>query len=147
MIRADIEATKHGQRQVQGGWVLSIFVHPDDMNDALAACPLGTHFTVSFQERNEFGEKQGSGAYDAKAVQRAALLCKDPQFRIFAAEGVTGIHMLDESMADDWLKSKLGIKSKKEIGSDPVVRHKFLVLMDHFNKWKLTRSAEDEAGV
>lgn len=148
-MQGNFEGKKHAIRQTQDGWVVSFVVHPNDMTPEFAASPLGTRLMIGYAEIGEDEEPKtakvvdlskslrGKEAYAQKdameqATARACILCKDLKFQLWISTQTTrGVTLLDPA---DWLRWKLGIKSRNEISSDLRAYREFLALEESFKQ-------------
>lgn len=92
------EAKKHGYRQTKDGVVVSFVLHPNDVDAALAAAPLGTMYALGIVEveagispqPDEVVEVEAAVSVDLATpaaqwinipyTQQAGIRCNDPEF-------------------------------------------------------------------
>lgn len=146
-MQGNFEGKKHAIRQTQDGWVVSFVVHPNDMTPEFAASPLGTRLMIGYAEIGEDEEPKtakvvdlskslrGKEAYAQKdameqAVARACILCDDLKFKLWASKQIPpGSDFPD---ATEWLRRRLGVKSRNEISGNDRAFQAFLALETQF---------------
>ncbi|HEY2011388.1 MAG TPA: hypothetical protein VGH23_20535 [Rhizomicrobium sp.] len=132
------EAKKHSYRQTKEGVVVSFVMHPNDVDAALAAAPLGTVYAIGILEvpagispaedalENSEDNDQGDGnvvsltqpetkaaptgqGWDALPyMQQAGIRCNDPQFQGWLA-------VADAEKAADAVRIFCKVESRRHI--------------------------------
>ena len=138
------EAKKDGFSQLQNGSVkLSLTVHPNDVAVILdfVKAPMGTRYAVVIVEIGDDEQPVGKPADKAekspgqRAVIRAALLCKDPEFWKWARVG-------DERDAILHVHMKCGVQSRAEFAKSTGALRTFLTMETTFQQ-QTGRMAEE----
>jgi hypothetical protein len=148
------EAVKVSYRQNKDGMVVSFAIHPSDLPPELALAPVGTRVLLAVAEivegkaepEPEFvphpvpiipprpkdpaksaraRETYAMQGEPERAVTRSAMRVKNPAFQKF-------LGCETEEDADRLLKGRLGIKSKREIATNPRVFGDFIALEGSF---------------
>jgi len=134
-----IELRKVGFRQSRDGDVISFALHPDEDTEHLSLPKVGTRFgavIVQLADDDRPVEKRKPHPL----VQRAGILCNDPQFQAFILSGWP----LDWGATDGSfveraahvLRMVCGIQSRKELVANHEAAAAFEDLYDRFEKWK-----------
>ncbi len=142
MNEIPIEAKKDGLAQLQDGcWKLTLKVHLDDMPTWLMSAPMGTRLACAIVEIGDDEQpvpheiSPAKKAYQSKtegekAVTRAAMLCKDRQFR----KWFMGFDHASESGAAEQLKTECGINSRAEFVTDSHAFKRFLEIEQEYHE-------------
>lgn len=139
------EAIKCALRQSKEGVVLSLVIHPNDLDPAVLSAPIGQQWIVALApyvespsvESNHMEvekaqlrpiegvltpkERYAKSSEGEKAVTRAALLCKDPQFWGFMTAA-------DQNECVSRLCDALFIDSRSKLATSPEALTEFLAL-------------------
>jgi len=77
------EAVKISTRQNKDGTYITLAIHPSEVPVDLIAAPVGLRYVVAMVQTNDQGEPvKGKDADEGdKAVQSAAMLCRNPKFQ------------------------------------------------------------------
>lgn len=132
-ITASFEAVKIAWRQSKDGFVLTLSVHPDEVNPDIAICRTGTRFQVAMVEITDTGEPVAGPelAEGLKAVKVAATLCRDERFWQWLATA-EGLFIESEAEAAEWLREEIGVRSRSELKDDAKARKRFEEVKDRF---------------
>lgn len=133
------EAVKTGLKQSKDGYLLTLAVHPDEIQDDLMRDFVGSRYVVVMvrlgdDEKPLNREQEFPGDH---AVKMAGMLCRDPEFW----EWLSLKKLLEEpneKACAEWLSDYLGIESRKELKTDEDARALFNRLKEAFEAWRKT---------
>lgn len=131
------EGIKTGLRQSKDGYLLSIAIHPDDINDALMRDFVGSRYMVVMVRLGDDDQpmvRDNSFPGDT-AVKMAGLVCRDPEFWEWLFQKQM-IFEKTESAAKEFLYGYIGIETRKELKTDASARDLFNQLKKTFDAWK-----------
>ena len=131
------EAVKIGLKQSKEGYVLTLSVHPDEIQDELMRDFVGSRYVVvmvRLNDREQPMSRSNEFPGDA-AVKMAGILCRDPEFWewLHAKEW-----LMNKSEAEcvDWLTSYLEIESRRDLKTNTEARDLFYRLKQSFDSWR-----------
>lgn len=132
------EAVKVALKQDKTGYMLTLNIHPDEIDEAIMRDFVGSRYQVvmvrlNTDERPMDREQDLSSDY----VRIAGMLCRDPAFHKFLHEG-GHIFMMSEDEATDWLKETLGIESRTEIKNNARAIEQLRGIYKEYQAWKTT---------
>lgn len=121
-----IQATFHDWRTVKGRKMLQLVleVPMEDQTKVLTMLgppePSGSKWVaVALLDMKAAQARKDSEKTERSLAERCAILCTDARFRDYLTK-TWGLKITDASMADDIIKKRLGIASKKELNEkDP----------------------------
>ena len=139
MDNIQFEAVKTGLKQSKDGYLLTLSVHPDEIQDDLMRDFVGSRYVVVMvrlgdDERPMNRDNEFPGDH---AVKMAGMLCRDPEFWEW-------LHQKDllmtksEKECATWLSEYLGIESRKELKLNEDARDLFNRLKASFEAWRKT---------
>lgn len=136
MKTLQFEAVKMALKQDKNGYALTLSVHPDMVPEDLLRDFVGSRYQVVMvrlaeDERPMNREQELSRDY----VRMAAILCRDSQFQKFLVDS-NEIFDADETLATDWLKNELDVKSRKDIQEKPQAQNRLMSIKQEFESWK-----------
>lgn len=144
------EVKKDGLQQRQSGdWQLRFTVSAIDMDQRLAACPMGTRFACVLVEVNDDETPVDHKAMerdkwrDLGAAKQAGIRCKDPMFWAFLAEELHFGNVANEQRAAEAVRSQCGVASRSEL-SQPGNSHARTIWHEidwRFQAWKVAEHA------
>jgi hypothetical protein len=128
------EAVKAGLRQSKDGYLLSLAVHPDDLQSDLMRDFVGSRYMV-VMVRLDDDEKPYERKKHNPDVASAGMLCRDRDFWLYVD---STFHELISSEGEcaEWLKFYLEIDSRTELKTDKLAQERFLQLKKGFEEWK-----------
>lgn len=131
------EGVKIGLKQSKEGYVLTLSVHPDEIQDQLMRDFVGSRYVVvmvRLDDRDQPMNRNAEFPGDA-AVKMAGILCRDPEFWewLHAKEWLME---KNEAACTEWLTSYLEIESRKELKTDTEARDLFSRLKHSFDSWR-----------
>lgn len=135
-IEYQFEAKKHAYRQTQDGIVVSFVVHPDDVDSDFAVAPLGTRYMVVAVPigDDEKPLEKPEKTKGEKAVQRAAMLCKDREFQEWIVNRCAVRSIPCEETAITLMRGQLEIQSRSELATDELALDDFLEMEAAFKE-------------
>lgn len=131
------EAVKVALKQDKTGYVLTLNIHPDDLDERIMRDFVGARYQVVMVRLNgSEGPMDRQDEFSAdRAMKIAGLLCRDPMFWEYLHED-NQILNAAESDATDWLREYLGVKSRAELKSNREARMRLDALNVEFVAWK-----------
>jgi hypothetical protein len=131
------EALKSGLRQSKDGYMLTLAVHPDELPDDLTRDFIGSRYMVVMvrigdDERPIDRESEFPGD---TAIKMAGVLCRDPEFWAWLTEN-EWLQEQNEEACTEWLRSFLGIDSRKELKHNSEARELFNNIRRKFESWQ-----------
>ena len=116
MKTINFEAVKMALKQNKDGYVLTLAIHPDDLQDDLMRDFIGSRYQVVMVRLNENEQAMDREAElgGAKAVRIAGMLCRDPKFWDYLHNDLQ-IIQAKEAEATEWLRTYLGVASRSDI--------------------------------
>jgi hypothetical protein len=115
------EAKKDGLRQRQSGhWVLSLVIHPDDMDQRIAAAMMGTRYECALVEKNDDETPRNHAAETRDKwralgpVKQAGIRCADPVFWAFLRES-QHYTVSDEPSAAGAVRSYCNVPTRSDL--------------------------------
>lgn len=131
------EAVKVALKQDKTGYVLTLCMHPDEIPEDLLRDFVGSRYQVVMVRLNGTDQpidRQNEFAGD-RAIKIAGALCRDEAFWTYLYE--TGeIEKSDPNMATEWLRERLGVKSRAELKDNHEARLRLDSINMEFQKWK-----------
>jgi hypothetical protein len=132
------EAVKVALKQDKTGYMLTLNIHPDEIDEAIMRDFVGSRYQV-VMVRLDGNEKpmnrEQEHAHDS--TRMAGMLCRELAFHKFLYDG-GHIFMANEEEATNWLKEFLGVQSRTEIKDNPQAQQKLRVINQEFQLWKTT---------
>lgn len=131
------EAVKVSMSQTKDGTKITLVIHPNDTDKELFSHPVGSRYQVALVLLNDDGQpvvpKERTDG--ERAVQSAAMLCKEPEFQRFLHENFGGVEMTEEDAA--WyICHRCEVGSRSELRTNQEARNKFDELKVEFSKWR-----------
>lgn len=128
----NFEAIKVALKQDKTGFVLTLCIHPDDLDDRILRDFVGARYQVVMVRIDDQGQPF-TRPTKPKAVATAGLLCRNPSFRAWLRE--LGEILDDtEASAVSAIHRIIGIRSRSEL-SDPAKAEEFDQMVKEFNAW------------
>lgn len=121
-----MEVKKDGFRQMQDGTVkISLTVHPNDDIIQFVKAPMGQRFMAVLAEVGDDDQPvKKEKTPGEKAVQRAALLCKEGGFQAWINRDRFQVPATEVG-AKMWLCERCGIESRSELATNDEAREQF----------------------
>ena len=136
MTPSQFEAVKVAIKQDKTGYILTLSIHPDEIDEAVMRDFVGSRYQVVMVRLN--GEEKPMNRdqeHSRDLVRTAGILCRDKAFHKFLLE--TGqVLEASEAEAINWLKSELKIVSRSELTTNIPAAKQFTVIYLEFLAWK-----------
>lgn len=146
------EGVKAALRQSKDGIVLSLVVHPSDVETQLMTDPIGQRYYVTLipadaadKEQEQAQQKEKETALDhAKRmlIAQAGILCRDPEFQRWFLVG-SDVPPTEEA-AIRAMHRYLGVKSRSELADSEAARRLFIDLRNNFNNRKPQEKPQEQ---
>ena len=134
MESIQFEGVKTGLKQSKDGYLLTLSIHPDDINEHLMRDFVGARYMVVMVRIGENEEPMVRQPIN-KHISVAGMLCRDPQFWEFLFE--QGLLLeTSEKDATEWLKSYLNIDSRSELKDNEEAQIALNKILREFKEWK-----------
>lgn len=136
MKPSQFEAVKVAIKQDKTGYILTLSIHPDEIDEAVMRDFVGSRYQVVMVRLN--GEEKPMNRekeHSHDLVRTVGMLCRDKSFHKFLLE--TG-QIFDESEAEAiaWLKSELKIVSRSELSTNIPAAKQFNLIYQEYLAWK-----------
>jgi hypothetical protein len=125
------EARKVALKQDRTGFVLTLAIHPDEIPSELLRDFVGARYACAIVR---IQDDETATPYNNR-VQKAGMLCRNPEFQEFLAKNYTG-HVCDEDQAAVALCHHCGIESRSQLNGDQEAQILFDELVTGFEVWK-----------
>jgi len=136
MTPSQFEAVKVAIKQDKSGYILTLSIHPDEIDEAVMRDFVGSRYQVVMVRLN--GEEKPMNRdqeHVRDLVRTAGILCRDKAFHKFLLE--TGqVLEASETEAINWLKSELKIVSRSELSTNIKAAKQFTLINLEFLAWK-----------
>lgn len=130
------EAVKVGIKQDNSGYILTLRIHPDDLDERIMRDFVGARYMTVMVRLNEEEKPMNREHELAKDMVRVSgMLCRDPKFWDFLHESNEIIEK-SEKEAITWLKGYLHVESRADIAKSQKAVEKMLGLKQEFGSWK-----------
>ena len=130
------EAVKVGIKQDNSGYILTLRIHPDDLDERIMRDFVGARYMTVMVRLTEDERPMNRDQELAKDMVRVSgMLCRDPRFWEFLAESGEVIEKTEKE-ATTWLKTYLKVESRADIGKSQQATEKMLGLKQEFASWK-----------
>jgi hypothetical protein len=138
-MHPNFEAIKLGLKQSKDGYVLTLAIHPDDLDESVLRDFVGSRYQVVMVRLGDDDQplsREGEFPGD-HAVKMAGILCRDPEFWRWLNDREMLMEK-NEKACTEWLISYLSIESRKELKTDTEARNLFNQLKRSFDAWRKT---------
>lgn len=131
------EAVKVAIKQDKTGYVLTLSIHPDDLDESVLRDFVGSRYQVVMVriDGNEQPMDREAEFLGDKMVRVAGMLCKDTDFWKYLYDD-TQIFEESEKEATEWLRNYLGIQSRAELKTNGEAQGLLGKLVKEYNAWK-----------
>ena len=131
------EAVKVGIKQDNSGYILTLRIHPDDLDERIMRDFVGARYMTVMVRLNEEERPMNREQELAKDMVRVSgMLCRDPDFWQFLQESGEIIEKSDKE-ATEWLKRYLKVESRADISKSQEAVEKMLGIKREFGSWKV----------
>ena len=130
------EAVKVGIKQDNSGYILTLRIHPDDLDERIMRDFVGARYMTVMVRLNEDERPMNREEELGRDMVRVCgILCRDKQFWQFL-HSARKIEEETEAATVNWIKEYLGIRSRADIPKSQTAIEKMLGLKQEFNSWK-----------
>lgn len=130
------EAVKVGIKQDNSGYILTLRIHPDDLDERIMRDFVGARYMTVMVRLNEEERPMNREQELARDMVRiSGMLCRDPAFWQFLQESNQIIER-SEKEATTWLKTYLKVESRADISKSQQAVEKMLGIKNEFASWK-----------
>lgn len=134
-MHPQFEAVKVAIKQDKTGYILTLNIHPDDIDERILRDFVGARYQIVMVRLNGAEQPMNREVEAPDPVKLAALLCKDRQFQQYlVAEG--RIFEDNEVEAAEWLRADLVISSRAEIRNNPKAIKRLNDINESYKLWK-----------
>jgi len=135
-MHPNFEAIKLGLKQSKDGYVLTLAIHPDDLDESVLRDFVGSRYQVVMVRLGDDDQplsREGEFPGD-HAVKMAGMLCRSQEFWRWLHDREMLMER-NEAACTEWLISYLGIESRKELKTNTEARALFNQLKRSFDAW------------
>lgn len=134
MQHPQFEAVKVAIKQDKTGYILTLNIHPDDIDERIMRDFVGARYMVVMARIN--AEEQPMNRDSVRDPVRAAgMLCRDQSFADWLLERHE-IFEANESEAIAWLQAELNVTSRSELKNNPTATMKLWSIEQEYKTWK-----------
>lgn len=134
MDHPQFEAVKVALKQTREGYVLTLNIHPDDLDERILRDFVGSRYMVVMARLNEEEQPMDRDKELPKAVKLAGLLCRDKKFHEYlVARGE--IFEASAKEATEWLRETLGVSSRSELGTNHTAAARLKSIHQDYKSW------------
>jgi hypothetical protein len=136
MKTINFEAVKVALKQDKEGYVLTLRIHPDDLQDDLIRDFIGSRYQVVMVRLNQDEQPMNREAElgGSKAVRIAGMLCRDPKFWDYLHHDLQIIEA-SEKEATEWLRTYLNVQSRSDIKTNLAAQELLEKVHKEFKQW------------
>jgi len=136
MSHPQFEAVKVALKQDRTGYILTLNIHPEDLDERILRDFVGARYQVVMVRLNGDERPMNRDAeLGIDPVKLAGILSRDKDFHAYLVD--TGnIFEATEKEATDWLRDHLKVKSRSELRENPSAANKLNQLNEEFKQWK-----------
>ena len=136
MSHPQFEAVKVALKQDRTGYILTLNIHPEDLDERILRDFVGARYQVVMVRLNGDERPMNREAeLGIDPVKLAGILSRDKDFHAYLVD-IGHIFEVNEKEATDWLRSYLKVKSRTELRENPSAAHKLNQLNEEFKQWK-----------
>jgi hypothetical protein len=135
-VHPQFEAVKVAFKQDRTGYILTLNVHPDDMDESIMRDFVGARYQCVMVRLNSLDKpliREQEYAGD-QFVSKAGALCRNPDFWQFLHEDLQILNG-SEAEAAEWLRNYLGIHSRAELKTNESARERLNTIYQEFMAW------------
>ena len=132
MDHPQFEAVKVALKQDKTGYMLTLNIHPDDLDDRIMRDFVGARYQVVMVRLTDNDMPMVRGRDPVKV---AAILCNDENFSRWLEERGE-IFESTTSTATAWLKQHLGVESRADLKNNPQAAQLLWALDKEYQAWK-----------
>lgn len=137
MDTIQFEGLKVALKQDANGYMLTVKIHPDEIPEALLRDFVGARYQIVMVRLDEHDQPMKRPQRNQALSNKAAILCKDPDFQKFLVE--SGLAWdVSEKAAASFIKETCVISSRAELDTNNEAAETFKQIAKEFDEWKLT---------
>lgn len=129
------EAVKVALKQDRTGYILTLNIHPDDLDERILRDFVGSRYMVVMARIDENQQPLNRGEF-VNPVKLAGILCKSKEFQLFLQD-IGELFDITEKDAVEWLRQELKITSRSELKGNEEATRRLLQINEEFKQWKL----------
>lgn len=136
MNHPQFEAVKVALKQDRNGYILTLNIHPDDLDERVLRDFVGARYQVVMVRLNGDERPMNRDTDNGiDPVKLAGILCKDKDFQEYLFQ--TGQILEPEELATvGWLRTTLEIESRTELRNDRAKTQQLYNINEGFRSWK-----------
>lgn len=129
------EAVRVAFRQDREGYVMTLRIHPSDMDGQIMLDPVGQRYycTLRRVDENEQPIAHKERTVGEVMVQQAGILCKDPDFQKWMHRQGYAFDDSEESVTTG-LRDALGVQSRAELATNQEAQDAFRTLLKAYGR-------------
>ena len=136
MSHPQFEAVKVALKQDRTGYILTLNIHPEDLDERILRDFVGARYQVVMVRLNGDERPMNRDAeLGIDPVKLAGILSRDKDFHAYLVD-IGHIFEVNEKEATDWLRDHLKVKSRSELRENPSAANKLNQLNEEFKQWK-----------
>ena len=128
------EAVKVALKQDRTGYILTLNIHPDDLDERILRDFVGSRYMVVMARIDENQQPLNRGEF-VDPVKLAGILCKSKEFQLFLQD-MGELFDITEKDAVEWLRQELKITSRSELKGNEEATRRLLQINEEFKQWK-----------
>ena len=137
MSHPQFECIKVSLKQDNAGYILTLRVHPDELDEQIMRDFVGASYMAVLVRINEDERPMNREQELGKdMVRTSGMLCRDPKFWAFL-EDAGEIFGQSEKEATEWMYKYLKVDSRADIPKSQAAIEKLLGMKEEFKTWKL----------
>lgn len=137
MSHPQFECIKVSLKQDNAGYILTLRVHPDELDEQIMRDFVGARYMAVLVRMNEDERPMNREQELGKdMVRTSGMLCRDPKFWAFL-EDAGEIFGQSEKEATEWMYKYLKVDSRADIPKSQSAIEKLLGMKEEFKTWKL----------
>lgn len=136
MSHPQFEAVKVALKQDRTGYILTLNIHPDDLDERILRDFVGARYQVVMVRLNgDEAPMNRDRDIGMDPVKLAGILCKDKDFQEYLFQ--TGQILEPEELSTvGWLRTTLEIESRTELRNDKAKAQRLYTINEGFKSWK-----------
>lgn len=136
MNHPQFEAVKVAIKQDKTGYILTLNIHPDDLDERIMRDFVGARYQVVMVRLNgDEAPMNRDRDIGMDPVKLAGILCKDKDFQEYLFQ--TGQILEPEELSTvGWLRTTLEIESRTELRNDKAKAQRLYTINEGFKSWK-----------
>ena len=135
MTASRFEALRVAFRQDKEGYILTLRIHPSDIDGQVMLDPVGQRYyaTLLRVDENEQPVTRKERTQGEVMVQQAGILCKDPEFWAWMHRRGHAFDASEEATIKG-LRDLLGVESRAELATNAEAQEAFRTLLREYGR-------------